>query len=72
MSNIIWSLEVCPKCEDAKIKMKEKGIEFEERDCQDLINGKETNLKAVREFVKKKHTSPLILIDGVFKSVEDI
>ena len=65
-NNKVWSLEFCPICEDVKKKLNEIGIEFEEGKCDDLINGKDTNFKATRRFVKNKKVAPLILIDGEF------
>lgn len=71
-NNKVWSLEFCPICEQVKQKLNEIGIEFEEGKCDDLINGKDTNFKATRRFVKNKKVAPLVMLDDNFVDVHTI
>lgn len=59
---IIWTMDNCIVCEGVKEHFKLKGMDFEERSCQDLVNGKESNLKAIRQFVKQKQSAPVVYI----------
>ena len=35
---VIYTLPICPNCEDIKVKMRNKGIEFETRDLEEWDN----------------------------------
>lgn len=70
--NKVWSMEFCPICEKVKKKLDEVGIKYEEGLCEDLINGKDNNFKATRQFVKNKKVAPLVLLDGKFIDADQI
>jgi glutaredoxin len=47
MKAIVWSKTPCPYCDQAKALLKQKGIEYEERNITDGIWTKEQLLEAV-------------------------
>lgn len=68
---IVWTMDDCPICEEVKEKMKSLEMNFEERSCGDLVNGNDSDLKAVRKFVQQKKTAPLIKLHGEFVKAKD-
>lgn len=61
METIVWSKPACPFCDKAKMLLKSKGIEFEERN---LANGwtKEQLLEAV----PSARSVPQIFVNGKY------
>jgi glutaredoxin len=72
MENVVWSMDMCSSCDQVKELLKKKGIEFVERNCADLVNGTEKNLKAIRYFVKNNYKAPIVLFDGEFFTSEQL
>lgn len=72
METIIWSMDMCSLCEEVKKLFQEKGIEYQEKSCQGLVNGEETNLKAIRCFVKNNYAAPIIWFEGQMYTGEQI
>lgn len=62
MKAIIWSKNQCPWCDRAKDLLKQRGIEFEERNIQ---SGKWTKEQLLAD-VPGARSVPQIFIDGTF------
>ena len=59
MKAIVWSKTPCPYCDQAKALLKQKGIEFEERNITEGIWTRENLLEAV----PNARTVPQIFLD---------
>lgn len=65
-------MDMCSLCEEVKNIFDEKEIEYQEKDCKNLVNGQENNLKAIRCFVKNNYAAPIILFEGQLYTGEQI
>lgn len=72
MKVIIWSKNACPFCEQAKMLLQSKGIEYEERNIMSDTWTKEQLLNAV----PSARSLPQIFVDdehiGGFKELKEI
>lgn len=59
MKAIVWSKDMCPYCEQAKMLLRSRGIEFEERN----IN-RDYSREQLLEAVPGARTVPQIFLDG--------
>ena len=59
MQAVIWSKDMCPYCERAKVLLKQKGIQYEERKI-----GFGWNREQLFEAVPTAKTVPQIFLDG--------
>ena len=59
MKATIWSKDMCPYCDRAKALLKQKGIEFEERNI-----GNGWSKEQLLESVPSARTVPQIFLDG--------
>jgi len=59
MKAIVWSKDQCPYCVQAKALLKQKGIEFEERNVS-----RDWTREQLLEAVPTARTVPQIFIDG--------
>ena len=59
MKAIVWSKDHCPACDQAKAMLKQKGIEFEERNVT-----RDWTREQLFEAVPTARTVPQIFLDG--------
>jgi glutaredoxin len=65
--NIIWTLDFCEECDRMKKNLKDRGIQFEERPLEEIMNATTCSPKAIRELIRKKFTAPVVMINGVIE-----
>ena len=61
MTAIVWSNTFCGHCEQAKNLLKQKGIEYEERNI-----GKDWKVEQLLEAVPNARTVPQIFVDNKY------
>ena len=59
MKAIVWSKDMCPYCEQAKLLLRSRGIEYEERNVS-----RDWTREQLLEAVPGARTVPQIFLDG--------
>lgn len=64
---IVWVAENCPKCDEVKAILKERGYNIEERPAIGLTNGDEFNPAALKAIAAQNYATPLIFVDNEYR-----
>ena len=71
--SIVWSIPLCSECQIIKKNLKNRGIDYEEKNMKELLEGEgDFYPKAVRQMVNQNFMAPIVIIDGEVKNKEEL